>query len=72
MYDEDLGKPSLARWAPHEPDNGDGKDCVDIHLYPGLDVYMNDAGCGWRNHPYSAEKNPYFGLCEIPIYKCIP
>ena len=72
VHEEDLGKPSLAYWAPGDPDMGDGKDCVDIHLWgPGMDVYMNDAGCGWRNHPHDGG-NPYFGLCEIPKYKCIP
>ena len=68
-YTEDLNKPSLAYWGLGDPDMEPGKDCLDIHDRDDEGLILNDADCSWRNHPYG---NPYFGICEIAVYKCIP
>ena len=63
--------PTLCYWSQGQPDNA---------LYEGYDedcAFIPSTGEKIRLHDYKCHKNSFdgrdfYGLCEIPLYKCLP
>ena len=68
----DLSQPALYKWLTPEPNNAvhdDGMDEDCVQIYPMSDVIgLNDNNC----HKENEGNFPYYGLCEILSFKCIP